>query len=86
LLLCVADADADADACDDYFLCLDYNSIIFCTPQLLAPAFLALCVADADVMLMIVISVWAVWAVEDNNVNASKENVTCSSGCGAEPE
>ena len=62
------------------------NSIIFCTPQRLAPAFLALCAADADVILMIVISVWAARAVEDNNINASKENVTCSSGCGAEPE
>ena len=82
MLLCVADADAG----DDYFLSLDYNNIIFCTPQRLDPAFPPLCVADDDVMLMIVISVLTAWAVEDNNINASKENVTCSSDCVAEPE
>jgi hypothetical protein len=69
-----------------FFAWITTASFFVLPGQLLAPAFLALCVADADVMLMIVISVWAVWAVEDNNVNASKENVTCSSGCGAEPE
>jgi hypothetical protein len=73
LLLCVADADANAG--DDHSLCMDYNIIIFCTPQRFDPDFLALCVDDDDVILMMVISVWAVWAVQDDNFSASKENV-----------
>jgi len=48
-----------------------FNSSIL---YLLLPAVLALCVADADVMLMMVMSVCAFWAVEDDNFNSSKEN------------